>query len=142
MGRWSGVESWGNVSYTVSEGNHILKWAYEKDMSVSEGSDCGWLDNIVFPATTTVISVEENTPEDDFSVFPNPNNGSFYLNSTMLQQQADVKVYDISGRTLLHRKVQEPSGTLQIQLDDNATGLYFIRVQTDKQVVVKKVMIR
>jgi hypothetical protein len=142
MGRWSGVESWGNVSYTVSEGNHILKWAYEKDMSVSEGSDCGWLDNIVFPATTTVISVEENTPEDDFSVFPNPNNGSFYLNSTMLQQQADVKVYDISGRTLLHRKVQEPSGTLQIQLDDNTTGLYFIRVQTDKQVVVKKVMIR
>jgi hypothetical protein len=141
MERWSGEQSWANASYPVTEGNHLLKWTYTKDQSVSEGSDCGWLDNIVFPATTTIISVEENTPENDFTVFPNPNNGSFYLNSNMLHQ-AEVDVYDISGRTLLHRTVQEPSGTMQIQLDDNANGLYFVRVRSNEQVVVKKVMIQ
>lgn len=47
---WSGEESWGEVSYSVTAGNDVeFKWAYEKDYSVSSGSDCAWIDYIVFP---------------------------------------------------------------------------------------------
>ena len=141
LGRWSGEQSWENFSFPVNEGNHILKWTYVKDMSVSDGSDCGWLDNIVFPATTTIISVEENTPEDDFTIFPNPSNGTFYLNSTLLHQ-ADVEVYDLSGRVILQKSVQEPSGITKVQLDEKAEGLYFVRIQTNERAVVKKVVVR
>ena len=49
---WAGEEGWEEVSYPVTEGSHIFKWAYEKDASVSYGEDCAWIDYIIFPAAT------------------------------------------------------------------------------------------
>jgi len=48
--QWSGEEGWEEFSYPVTEGEHTFKWEYYKDVSVSSGSDCGWIDYIVFPA--------------------------------------------------------------------------------------------
>jgi len=53
-GQWSGSVSWGRVAYPVSTGDNILKWVYEKDGSVSTGSDCAWVDYIVLPAFLSV----------------------------------------------------------------------------------------
>jgi len=47
---WSGEEGWEEFSYPVTAGEHTFKWEYYKDGSVSSGSDCGWVDYIVFPA--------------------------------------------------------------------------------------------
>ncbi|GAB1365974.1 hypothetical protein MASR1M36_08450 [Candidatus Cloacimonadaceae bacterium] len=49
---WSGTVAWTQASYTLNAGTRILKWEYMKDGSVSSGSDCAWLDNIIFPAST------------------------------------------------------------------------------------------
>ena len=46
---WSGTVDWAETSYNVDAGLHTFKWSYIKDGSVSSGSDCGWIDNIVFP---------------------------------------------------------------------------------------------
>ncbi len=51
QGGWSGEEAWSEESYPVSAGTHTFKWEYSKDMSVSNGSDCAWVDYIVFPAS-------------------------------------------------------------------------------------------
>ena len=48
--QWSGEIAWGQVSYFVAAGVHEFKWEYSKDGSVSSGSDCGWVDYIVFPS--------------------------------------------------------------------------------------------
>ncbi|MCK9424080.1 MAG: C25 family cysteine peptidase, partial [Bacteroidales bacterium] len=50
IGEWSGETPWTKASYPVAAGNHTFKWEYMKDGSVSNGSDCGWIDYIVFPA--------------------------------------------------------------------------------------------
>ena len=49
LGSWSGTSDWVEESYPVTAGNHIFKWEYTKDTSVSSGSDCGWVDYIIFP---------------------------------------------------------------------------------------------
>jgi hypothetical protein len=49
MDSWSGNLGWNQVSYPVSAGSHEFSWVYDKDGSVSSGSDCAWLDYIVFP---------------------------------------------------------------------------------------------
>ncbi|MBN2174692.1 MAG: T9SS type A sorting domain-containing protein [Bacteroidales bacterium] len=51
-GEWCGEEGWAEESYPVSAGTHTFKWAYEKDYSVANGSDCGWVDYIIFPAAS------------------------------------------------------------------------------------------
>ncbi|HHE37314.1 MAG TPA: hypothetical protein ENL20_01935, partial [Candidatus Cloacimonetes bacterium] len=63
QGQWAGSISWGEVSYPVSTGNHIFKWEYDKDGSVSTGSDCAWIDYIIFPplGTPADISVEPSS---------------------------------------------------------------------------------
>jgi hypothetical protein len=47
--QWSGEVSWTEASYPVSAGAHTFKWEYSKDYSVSSGSDCAFVDFIVFP---------------------------------------------------------------------------------------------
>jgi hypothetical protein len=53
-GQWAGSVPWGRVAYAVSGGENILKWVYEKDGSVSSGSDCAWVDYIVLPSFLSV----------------------------------------------------------------------------------------
>ena len=48
-GAWDGEQDWSIVTFPISEGVHTLTWSFEKDYSVSNGSDCGWIDFITFP---------------------------------------------------------------------------------------------
>ncbi|MEZ5081885.1 MAG: C25 family cysteine peptidase [Bacteroidales bacterium] len=49
QGSWSGEVGWSEAQYPVTAGNHIFTWKYEKDYSVSNGSDCAWVDYIEMP---------------------------------------------------------------------------------------------
>jgi len=44
--KWSGELGWSQESFPVTPGPHTFKWSYTKDISVSTGSDCAWLDQI------------------------------------------------------------------------------------------------
>ena len=50
INKWSGETPWTKVTFPVAAGNHTFKWEYMKDGSSSSGSDCAWIDYIVFPA--------------------------------------------------------------------------------------------
>jgi hypothetical protein len=50
--QWSGTSDvWSQVSYDVQPGNNTFRWEYSKDSMVSSGSDCAWIDDILFPTT-------------------------------------------------------------------------------------------
>lgn len=53
---WSGEVAWTQATYTLAAGTRVLKWEYMKDGSVDSGSDCAWIDNIIFPASTAPSS--------------------------------------------------------------------------------------
>jgi len=46
---WSGSVGWTLATYAVNAGQHTFTWEYTKDVSQASGSDCGWIDKIVFP---------------------------------------------------------------------------------------------
>ncbi|MFH1374379.1 MAG: M14 family zinc carboxypeptidase [bacterium] len=48
--KWSGEIDWTQATYPVTAGSHIFRWTYKKDGSLSGGSDCGWVDYILFPS--------------------------------------------------------------------------------------------
>ncbi|MCD4746526.1 MAG: T9SS type A sorting domain-containing protein [Bacteroidales bacterium] len=48
-GQWGGEIDWSIEIVPVTQGLHTFKWIYEKDYSVSNGQDCGWVDYIIFP---------------------------------------------------------------------------------------------
>ncbi|MEI7501012.1 MAG: C25 family cysteine peptidase [Bacteroidota bacterium] len=51
VGDWSGETPWTKAVFPVNAGEHTFKWEYMKDGSLSSGSDCGWIDYIVFPTS-------------------------------------------------------------------------------------------
>lgn len=55
--------SWTQCSYALGAGNHVLKWTYRKDGSVSSGLDAGFVDQVVW---TPASSGEVYSPVSDF----------------------------------------------------------------------------
>jgi hypothetical protein len=53
--RISGEVGWGYQGWIIPEGTHVVEWAYQKDMSVTMGSDAAWLDQVVFVKDFNVI---------------------------------------------------------------------------------------
>jgi hypothetical protein len=50
-GSWSGTTGgWKREAFAVTAGMKTFKWSYEKNNIGSGGSDCAWLDYIVFPS--------------------------------------------------------------------------------------------
>ena len=48
----SGFNDFQTISFVLDEGLHSFEWKYEKDASVSSGSDIVWVDNIRIPKNT------------------------------------------------------------------------------------------
>ncbi|MBN1340902.1 MAG: T9SS type A sorting domain-containing protein [Bacteroidales bacterium] len=66
--QWSGEQSWQEVSYPVTAGQHTFKWEYSKDVYIANGSDCAWLDYIILPSFATgpaPLSVNASATPDD-----------------------------------------------------------------------------
>jgi hypothetical protein len=53
LDRISGIQAWAPKTVSVPAGIHSIKWTYSKDSSVSEGSDCGWVDKVVYSRGAT-----------------------------------------------------------------------------------------
>lgn len=60
QGQWSGAGSWTQQSYAVSPGTRTFLWRYIKDSSVSNNSDCAWIDHIIFPPTGVYYAPPQN----------------------------------------------------------------------------------
>ncbi len=50
----AGEQGWSRGSFTLPSGLHNLTWSYEKDNYVSQGEDCGWLDNVEWTGLAVV----------------------------------------------------------------------------------------
>ena len=72
QGSWSGTVDWTQVSFNIPAGQHTLQWAYTKDVSVSSGSDCAWIDDIIFPISIDYIPPSITYSPSSFTQQLNP----------------------------------------------------------------------
>ncbi|MBL7896952.1 MAG: T9SS type A sorting domain-containing protein, partial [Crocinitomicaceae bacterium] len=87
--------------------------------------------------TFTVIStvgVEENPLNSALTIYPNPTNGVMNI---LLAGEFNVIVKDARGRI-----VEEKSGVnnLMIDMSSYESALYFVTVQQDENIIVKKIV--
>lgn len=73
----SGEVDWQEVSVEMSPGTHTVRFAYEKDVSISRGSDTAWVDDIKIQSGAGL--------------------GSFSLIGTVTINGNDVEVHSIGG---------------------------------------------
>ncbi|HPT72822.1 MAG TPA: M6 family metalloprotease domain-containing protein, partial [Candidatus Cloacimonadota bacterium] len=106
-GQWSGEVAWSMAAFNITGGDHILKWEYMKDGSVTSGSDCAWVDyiawpNAVFNAPGTLTANGTNAKVSLSWTAAVPAAGTtltgykIYRNSTYLTTQTGVAYDDTS----------------------------------------------
>jgi ligand-binding sensor domain-containing protein len=116
-------------------------WIYSKDLYVVSGNDvpeCSW---------PYVLKVNEASPTEFISLIntPNPFNSSTVI-SYSLPNRSDVRldVFDITGRkvtTLISSRQDKGNHQLTWQTQNEASGVYFLRIQADRNVNVKKMLL-
>ena len=107
QGSWSGTVDWTQVSFTIPAGQHTFKWAYTKDASESSGSDCAWIDDIIFPTSITYTPPTITYSPSFFIQRLNPD-------QTAIQNLTIGK----TGTGTLNFTVSRPSGTTTV-LDES-----------------------
>ncbi len=104
QGEWSGAVGWMRKAYAVSSGMHTFKWSYSKDVSVSSGSDCAWVDYIILP-----VSVLQ---------------ASFNASETEICEGETINFYDQSPEVVISWNWIFEGGTPSVSTEQNPTILY------------------
>jgi hypothetical protein len=77
--------------------------------------------------------------EVQFSVFPNPSNGSFFVSVPADLTSASIKLTDISGRLIMQREMNMP--TEQVNTEALAKGIYILTLQSNRGTASKKLVV-
>lgn len=86
---------------------------------------------IYYPA-----GIEEFNLSDYINVYPNPANDIITVESTLINKDAMISLYNIQGQLL----ILQPMLQAKINVDISAfsRGMYYLKVQTEKGIAVKK----
>lgn len=91
---------------------------------------------------TTFIPSQNQNPQADFVIYPNPSSGIFTLNSTIAS--GEITIYNFLGELIFQLNIIQTnmSGqTSTIDLSNEANGIYFVNVKTEKESITKKIII-
>tara|TARA_B110000467_G_scaffold150428_1_gene157896 strand:+ start:526 stop:2061 length:1536 start_codon:yes stop_codon:yes gene_type:complete len=91
------------------------------------------------------VSTVHEVSVDNINVFPNPfNNGFNFSFSTEQTQDVKFRVLNALGEVLWLSDLSDFKGeyTKQINLNENAKGMYFLEIETDDGVVSKKLILQ
>ncbi|WP_080778846.1 T9SS type A sorting domain-containing protein [Chryseobacterium phocaeense] len=88
--------------------------------------------------TAVLANVENATASapESVSVYPNPTKGDIRIDSEF--KMNSVEIYDTQGRLI--RKENHNSGHIKIDIHSEASGVYYLKINTEKGVLTRKVI--
>lgn len=125
-----------NLSAFDTEPSIVFRFVLVTDQATN--NEGAIIDNL---RVASVLSVEDFANNTAFSVYPNPSNGSFKIQTTRNLGDVSVNIFDINGRNLYSKEVNL-SGTVNIDLDSLKAGLYILRVAGKGFVESTKIIIK
>ncbi len=137
IGKYSGTVSPGTITST----NDSLLVEFRSDCGiVSSGWAANYTINGIVAASLDIISSVQN---NSLVVFPNPFTNQINI-SFNLENSGDVNIslLDVLGREILNTKSKENPGTIikTISAPQLANGVYWIKLDTGKNILYKKLL--
>ena len=92
---------------------------------------------------TSTTSVNAISAVGSFSVFPNPNSGSFHIDwSDFESGPEELALLDVSGRRVWQRSLNSIESISDIQLPYLPDGLYFLQVVSEDRIYQEKLVLQ
>ena len=147
---WIGFEQKGNVQLNIGFDQNISQELYEQNLDIDKAifkynTNGNWTNSsfrgvpMIRPVFGEPLNLKiPSSPKlSTIKIYPNPTTGELNIQSSTFKVQS-VDIYDIIGKKQKSRKAEEQNVTLNIY--DLPSGIYFIRVQTDKGIVTEKII--
>jgi photosystem II stability/assembly factor-like uncharacterized protein len=99
------------------------------------------LNGIIVKTTNGGISFINKTQisESGFNIYPNPSNSKITITAMdELQNETKVSIYNVQGEVILSNTFQN---TIEITTSSLSKGIYLVKIQTDKGIETKKLII-
>ena len=93
-----------------------------------------------------IVDIDERSLSNHFDVFPNPNNGQFIIN--FLSENNDLKILEINifdflgGEKVDLQQNAFEGNEVSINIRNTASGLYLLRILTNKGIITKKILVQ
>ena len=89
-----------------------------------------------------IEKISEDSPFDNLNVriYPNPNNGRFTIDLVHCKGNVNLNVYSMTGANM-HQSQIKPNEKTEIDLPFLNNGIYFVRVNSGEEQVVKKIIV-
>lgn len=87
------------------------------------------------------VGIEDKREISHESIYPNPSSGIFTVNLKSKPSNTKICVYDILGNCILG-KVSIKNSTPEINLSNNAKGIYFIEITSEGEREVRKIVLQ
>ena len=118
----------GNHLENASNVINLASWAKTfYDTEINDGCDAGG-----------VLGTEETSMEDVL-IYPNPSNGEFTISIAEGQLQS-IEIFTVAGKAVNY--IQQSNGSaVEIDLQEQASGVYLIQITTDQGSVTKRLIV-
>ena len=123
----------------ITETSHTIKDANEKvvievfALYENETSSVGVSLFVETENETGIPSIEKT---QSINIYPNPANDRLYIEAEV--EIEDVVIYDVYGRRL--QSIVNSQQSLSVDLSDLKSGIYFIKINTNKGNIVKRII--
>ena len=78
--------------------------------------------------------------ENSFSIFPNPNNGTFKISfSNLVSENNTLELYDLIGHKIMSQKLNNTETVIETK--NLSKGVYFAKITSENNSITKKIII-
>jgi hypothetical protein len=128
--------STGDTSQTLTvNGSGMATGVYPYSIMVTDSGVCPGYDTVLVYVNTWV-GLQEPNPEQSWEVFPNPAKDRLMVQIGANWSGCEAAIYNAQGQ-VVHNQILQNS-TTSISLDNLSTGVYFLRLSSEKQSEVKR----
>ena len=124
---------------------NLDEWAGMQNIKIMFETSCGYgnslfIDNIEI---SNNVRIGNNDNEINISIMPNPNTGVFKILCNDPYKKASINVRDLNGKNVYQKEISNSSDGFSEMVDISAMakGFYFVEIQTENSLYVKKVIL-
>ena len=123
---------------TFSAGTHTVTWYLKDDQNQT-------IDSCSFDVSVSTPEAIKSVADFGVNVYPNPTTGIFTINLKesarplrVLESVSNLQITDITGKTI--KQLSIDSYQLSIDLTNQPAGIYFVKIQTESNIIIKKII--
>jgi len=136
------------LSLPITISNDAESGTFDMPIEVESISNANASQNIAStPPRVGVITISNSTLptdqfvfDDDIILYPNPVTDTVILKNPSNLVINTIKISDILGTNVLNIDTSNSSSTIDINLDGLSSGVYFIKINTENGVILKKIV--